>query len=102
MAYDNELKGVLFRNDKRESESHPNYKGSITIHGVEYWLSAWINEKKDGSGKYMSLKAQPKESRQQPGNGPAEARQQQRNADPFASGGDSFADIKLDEDIPFN
>jgi len=65
MAYDNELQGVLFKNDKKESEKHPDYKGSIQINGAEFWLSAWINEKKDGSGKYMSLKAQPKEGQQQ-------------------------------------
>ena len=95
MAYDNELKGVLFRNEKRESEKHPNYKGSITIQGVEYWLSAWINEKKDGSGKYMSLKAQPKEERNQ--SKPAQN-------DPFAgqASPDSFGGGQAQDDsIPF-
>jgi len=94
MAYDNELKGVLFRNEKRESEKHPNYKGSITIQGIEYWLSAWINEKKDGSGKYMSLKAQPKEERNQ-------ARPAQN--DPFAgkASPDSFGGGQDDGLMPF-
>jgi len=78
MAYDNELKGVLFRNDKRENDSHPNYKGSITVKGVDYWLSAWINEKNDGSGKYMALKAQPKEERNT---------QPKQQSDPFANQG---------------
>jgi len=34
------------------------------VDGREYWLSAWIREKKDGSGKFMSLKVEPKEQRQ--------------------------------------
>jgi len=93
MQYDNELKGVLFKNDKRETDSHPHYNGSITINGADYWLSAWINEKKDGSGKYMSLKAKPKDEQRQPQHQPA---QQQANPS------DPFADAPLvDDDLPF-
>jgi len=58
--YDNEKSGVLFKNDKEGNEKRPDYKGSIQIEGVEYWLSAWI---KDGKkGKFMSLKAEAKKS----------------------------------------
>lgn len=62
--YDNELTGVLFANDKRETDKHPNAKGSAQIDGVEYWVSAWTNTSKDGK-KYQSLKFQRKEERQQ-------------------------------------
>lgn len=51
--------GVLFRNDKRENEKAPNYKGNITVGGQDYWLSAWIKEGK--SGKFMGLAVSPKE-----------------------------------------
>ena len=51
--------GVLFRNDKRENEKAPNYKGNITVDGKDYWLSAWIKEGK--SGKFMGLAVSPKE-----------------------------------------
>ena len=51
--------GVLFRNDKKESEKHPDYKGNITVGGQDYWLSAWIKEGK--SGKFMGLAVSPKE-----------------------------------------
>lgn len=54
MSYDNTDKGVLFKNDRKETDSHPDYNGSINIEGTEYWLSAWINEDKNGK-KYMSL-----------------------------------------------
>jgi hypothetical protein len=40
--------GVLFKNDKKESEKHPDYKGNITVGGQDYWLSAWIKEGKSG------------------------------------------------------
>lgn len=52
--YSNDNRGVLFRNDKKESDKHPDYKGRIDIDGTEYWLSAWIKKSKDGE-TYMSL-----------------------------------------------
>lgn len=53
--YDNNLSGVLFKNDKQGNEKRPDYKGSCEIDGSSMWVSAWVREKKDGSGKYMSL-----------------------------------------------
>jgi len=53
--------GLLFRNHDKETDKHPDYKGTLTISGAEYWLSAWI---KDGKrGKFMSLSVKPKEKR---------------------------------------
>ena len=51
--------GVLFKNDKKESEKHPDYKGNITVNGQDFWLSAWIKEGK--SGKFMGLALSPKD-----------------------------------------
>ncbi len=51
--------GVLFANDKREKESHPNYKGNIRVDGKDYWISGWIKEGKNG--KFMGLAVSPKE-----------------------------------------
>jgi hypothetical protein len=90
-AYDNS--GALFKNDRKEQPKHPDYNGSITIDGREYWLSAWI---KDGQkGKFMSIAAKPKEERQQ-----QPTRTQQRAAPaPAPRHGGGFDDI--DEQIPF-
>ena len=52
--------GVLFKNDKKETDKHPHYKGNITINGQDYWLSAWIKEGK--GGKFMGLAVSPKEA----------------------------------------
>jgi len=54
--------GVLFKNDRKESEKHPDYKGYLTVNNQEFWLSAWIKEGK--IGKYMGLAISPKEDYQ--------------------------------------
>jgi uncharacterized protein (DUF736 family) len=54
--------GALFKNHDKESENHPDYRGSIKIGGTEYWLNAWLKESAKGT-KYMSLSAQPKQER---------------------------------------
>jgi hypothetical protein len=65
MAYEQrDNSGALFRNDRKEKESHPDYQGNALISGVEYYISAWV---KDGKkGKFFSFSFKPKdESRQQ-------------------------------------
>lgn len=57
--YDNNMSGVLFTNDKKQTDKHPDKKGSCEIEGVEYWISGWIKSK---NGKqYLSLSFQPKD-----------------------------------------
>lgn len=54
MAFEQrDMSGVLFKNDKKDAENQPDYKGSIKIDGVEMRLSAWIKEGK--KGKFMSI-----------------------------------------------
>lgn len=52
--------GVLFRNDKKENDRAPDYKGNVMVDGNEYWLSAWIKEGK--TGKFMGLALSPREA----------------------------------------
>ena len=59
--FDNTNRGVLFKNDKKESDKHPDYKGNMNVDGVEHWLDAWIKEGK--SGKFMSLSIKPKDAK---------------------------------------
>jgi hypothetical protein len=51
--------GALFKNDKKEKPSHPDYRGDCTIRGRKFWMSAWIKEGQ--KGKYMSVAFRPAE-----------------------------------------
>lgn len=56
--------GTLFKNDKKETESHPNAKGEAKIGGVMYWVAAWTKKDKNGN-PWQSLSFTPKEQRQE-------------------------------------
>ena len=65
MAYDapyalKDNSGSIFKNDKKEQDSHPDGKGSALIDGVEYWVSSWNNVGKNGT-QYRSLSFQRKD-----------------------------------------
>lgn len=84
--YDRTNTGALFKNDRKERDTHPDYRGSINVAGQEFWLSAWI--KKDRNGKsFMSLSVQAKDGQQ--------ATRQQRTEQSGAG------HTPLDDDIPF-
>ena len=58
--YDRTNTGALFKNDRKESERHPDYTGSINVGGTDYWLSAWLKTDRNGK-KFMSLSVKPKD-----------------------------------------
>jgi len=55
-----ENSGILFRNDKKQSDNSPDYTGVINCDGVEYQLSSWV--KQGQKGKFLSPVAKPKDN----------------------------------------
>jgi hypothetical protein len=88
MQYDNSNRGALWKNDRREKETHPQLKGSTNVvcphcnKTTDYWTSGWTSN--DGGKKpLVSLSLQVKD---QVVNAPAPA---------------ATNDVSLDEDIPW-
>lgn len=62
MAYEQkDNSGTLFKNDRREKDTHPHATGTALIDGVEYWVSAWTKEGQ--KGRFQSLAFKRKEPR---------------------------------------
>ncbi len=70
--------GSLFRNDRKETENHPDYTGKCMVNGEEMRMAAWLKEAKNGT-KWMSFSfSEPREAKaptQSPlsGNGEADS-----------------------------
>jgi hypothetical protein len=47
--------GALFKNDKKEKPSHPDYRGDAMIKGRKFWVSGWIKTSEKGGQKFISL-----------------------------------------------
>lgn len=100
MAYQQkDNSGSLFRNDKKETDNHPDFNGSCVIGGREYWISAWTKVA-DSGRKYMSFSFKPKDA-QQPQQRPQARQEEPRNAPRKEAPrtGTSFDD--MDSDVPF-
>lgn len=62
--YDNTNRGVLFPNDRKTKNSHPDFTGNCTIKTpdgelIEIWVSGW--EKEGRKGPFLSLSFQLKD-----------------------------------------
>lgn len=90
MAFEHkDMSGTLFKNDRREKDTHPHATGTAIIGGVEYWVSAWTKEGK--KGKFQSLAFKVKEER---------AREIRREAASNSYGREP-GDYDQDSDLPF-
>lgn len=88
MAYEQkDNSGSMFVNERKTAPNHPDRTGSCTIDGVEYWVSGWIKEGKDGKKPWLSLAFNPKEQRQ--GGSSPKGTSSRSDPDPFG------------DDIPF-
>lgn len=54
MSYDDNNRGAIWKNERKEKDTHPDFTGSAKIDGVDYWVSAW-KRKPDASAKAPAL-----------------------------------------------
>jgi len=94
--YDNTNRGSIWKNDRKETDNHPDFTGSLNVGGVEYWVSAW--KRKDGAAAKapaLSFTVKPKDER-----GAASSDQRttvpQRRTVPAGNSRDD-----MNDDIPF-
>lgn len=55
--------GSLFKNERKTTEKHPDYSGSLNVDGVDFWVSGWIKTAKNGK-KFLSLAINPKQPKE--------------------------------------
>jgi hypothetical protein len=52
--FDNTNRGSIWRNEKKETDKHPDFTGSLNVDGKDYWVSAW-KRKPDASERAPAL-----------------------------------------------
>ena len=48
--------GAIFKNDRKEKETHPDYRGTINVEGKDFEISLWTKEGKNGKFFSASIK----------------------------------------------
>ena len=89
--YDNTNRGSIWKNDRKDTDTHPDFTGTLNVEGVEYFCDAW-KRKPDANPKAPALSFKVKRKDKQP----TDSQRSQRAQKP--PGGDDFND---DSEIPF-
>jgi len=66
--YDNTNRGSIWKNDKKITDNHPDFTGSLNVEGKEYWVSAWKRKQgaKEGSPALSFSVSEKEQKPQQP------------------------------------
>ncbi len=66
MSYDNTNRGAIWKNEDKQADNHPDFKGNLNVNGQEFFVSAW-KRKPDASPKApaLSFSVQPKQQQTQ-------------------------------------
>lgn len=97
MASDRDNSGTLGTNRRKEKDSHPSHNGQATIGGVEYWISGWVKDGRDGS-RFFSLAFKPKQASEHQG---APANPPARYSAPTQPKREAQASFDDGDEIPF-
>jgi len=65
MAYEQrDNSGILFKNDRKQKDTHPDRQGTAMVNGVMYEVAGWI--KQGAKGPFLTLAFKRKEGQQKP------------------------------------
>lgn len=56
--------GILFKNDRKTKDGHPDRSGTAMIDGRMYWVKGWVKE--GAKGPFMTLAFERKEDEAPP------------------------------------
>lgn len=91
--YNDDNRLAIWKNDKKETDKHPDFKGNGMVNGVEVWVSAWLRAEGDNpKSPSLRISVTPKEEAHSSGVSDAKAAASQAQAPMTAN------DI---DDIPF-
>lgn len=93
--------GILFRQEDKETEQHPDYTGNITFNNVEYELAGWLQQGK--KVKFLKLKVSEKRRKDVSGEIPdaGSARHSQSAKTRPSTGQAPVTADQFDDEIPF-
>lgn len=70
MTYDNTNSGIISRNDKGDNPNRPDYKGSLDVEGVQYWIAGWVRKRNSDGRPFLSIRIEKKEKQAAPSQPP--------------------------------
>lgn len=62
--YDDKNRGSIWKNEKKTTDKHPDFTGSLNVDGKDYWVSAW--RRKEGASDRapaLSFSVKPKDGK---------------------------------------
>jgi hypothetical protein len=96
MAFDKTNRGTLRKNDKKQEDWHPDYRGDLNFEGIEIWVDGIMKQWPDGT-RYMSLKVRRKEPK---ADSPRSEPRSTSPKQPIAGKG-AVGAAPIDDEIPF-
>jgi hypothetical protein len=99
--YDDKNRGSIWRNERKETDNHPDFTGSLNVDGKDYWVSAW--KRKEGASDRapaLSFSIKPKDERAKSNNQKDDMRTAHAQPQQAQGAQSSLSDEMCDE-IPF-
>ena len=97
MEYDQTNRGQIWKNDRKDTDSHPDFTGWLNVEGKEYWVSAW--KRKEGAAAKAPALSFSIKAKIEPVQKSISERAMAARRDPISSGKINI--IPDDEEIPF-